>query len=76
VFLIGIGGKLSSGESHDVRAPDYDDWTTKNEDGFCGLNGDIIVWNPVLQDAFELSSMGIRVSPECLTYQLGLTNDE
>lgn len=76
VFLIGIGGKLSSGESHDVRAPDYDDWTTKNEDGFCGLNGDIIVWNPVLQDAFELSSMGIRVSPECLTRQLGLTGDE
>ncbi|AXH63386.1 aspartate--ammonia ligase [Providencia huaxiensis] len=76
VFLIGIGGKLSSGESHDVRAPDYDDWTTKNEDGFCGLNGDIIVWNPILQDAFELSSMGIRVSPECLTRQLGLTGDE
>ncbi|BBU94172.1 MULTISPECIES: aspartate--ammonia ligase [Providencia] len=76
VFLIGIGGKLSSGESHDVRAPDYDDWTTKNEDGFCGLNGDIIVWNPVLQDAFELSSMGIRVSPECLTRQLSLTGDE
>ncbi|AWS49871.1 MULTISPECIES: aspartate--ammonia ligase [Providencia] len=76
VFLIGIGGKLSSGESHDVRAPDYDDWTTKNEDGFCGLNGDIIVWNPVLQDAFELSSMGIRVSPECLTRQLKLTDDE
>lgn len=76
VFLIGIGGKLSSGESHDVRAPDYDDWTTENEDGFKGLNGDIIVWNPVLQDAFELSSMGIRVSPECLTRQLGLTGDE
>ncbi|WP_272681596.1 aspartate--ammonia ligase [Providencia sp. PROV129] len=76
VFLIGIGGKLSSGESHDVRAPDYDDWTTKNEDGFCGLNGDIIVWNPVLQDAFELSSMGIRVSPECLIRQLKLTDDE
>ncbi|GAB1439502.1 aspartate--ammonia ligase [Providencia sp.] len=76
VFLIGIGGKLSSGESHDVRAPDYDDWTTKNEDGFCGLNGDIIVWNPILQDAFEISSMGIRVSPECLTRQLKLTDDE
>ncbi|EOV8088358.1 aspartate--ammonia ligase [Providencia huaxiensis] len=76
VFLIGIGGKLSNGESHDVRAPDYDDWTTKNEDGFCGLNGDIIVWNPILQDAFELSSMGIRVSPECLTRQLSLTGDE
>lgn len=76
VFLIGIGGKLSSGESHDVRAPDYDDWTTENEDGFKGLNGDIIVWNPVLQDAFEISSMGIRVSPECLTRQLALTGDE
>lgn len=76
VFLIGIGGKLSSGESHDVRAPDYDDWTTENEDGFSGLNGDILVWNPVLQDAFEISSMGIRVSPECLTRQLALTHDE
>lgn len=76
VFLIGIGGKLSNGEAHDVRAPDYDDWTTENEDGFKGLNGDIIVWNPVLQDAFEISSMGIRVSPECLTRQLSLTGDE
>lgn len=76
VFLIGIGGKLSHGESHDVRAPDYDDWTTENEEGFKGLNGDIIVWNPVLQDAFEISSMGIRVSPESLTRQLGLTGDE
>lgn len=76
VFLIGIGGKLSNGESHDVRAPDYDDWTTENEEGFKGLNGDIIVWNPVLQDAFEISSMGIRVSPESLTRQLGLTGDE
>ncbi|MCW2256961.1 aspartate--ammonia ligase [Providencia alcalifaciens] len=76
VFLIGIGGKLSHGELHDVRAPDYDDWTTENEEGFKGLNGDIIVWNPVLQDAFEISSMGIRVSPESLTRQLGLTGDE
>ncbi|MBG3014284.1 aspartate--ammonia ligase [Proteus faecis] len=75
VFLIGIGGKLSSGEAHDVRAPDYDDWTTPNEDGFEGLNGDIIVWNPVLQDAFELSSMGIRVDPETLMRQLTLTDD-
>lgn len=76
VFLIGIGGKLSNGEAHDVRAPDYDDWTTENEEGYKGLNGDIIVWNPVLQDAFEISSMGIRVSPECLTRQLSLTGDE
>ncbi|UEQ27528.1 aspartate--ammonia ligase [Proteus mirabilis] len=75
VFLIGIGGKLSSGEAHDVRAPDYDDWTTPNEDGFAGLNGDILVWNPVLQDAFEVSSMGIRVDPETLMRQLTLTDD-
>ena len=52
VFLIGIGGKLSSGEAHDVRAPDYDDWTTPNEDGFAGLNGDILVWNPVFARCF------------------------
>ena len=61
------------GEAHDVRAPDYDDWTTPNEDGFAGLNGDILVWNPVLQDAFEVSSMGIRVDPETLMRQLTLT---
>lgn len=47
VFLIGIGGKLADGQSHDVRAPDYDDWTSPSADGFAGLNGDIIVWNPV-----------------------------
>ncbi len=70
IFLIGIGGKLSSGDIHDVRAPDYDDWTTINCEGFKGLNGDIIVWNPILEDAFEISSMGIRVSPEALDYQL------
>ncbi|MCE1736951.1 asparagine synthetase A, partial [Enterobacter hormaechei] len=51
IFLMGIGGKLSDDQAHDVRAPDYDDWTTPNSDGFFGLNGDIIVWNPVLQDA-------------------------
>lgn len=76
VFLIGIGGLLSNGERHDVRAPDYDDWHTTNSDGFQGLNGDILVWNPVLQDAFELSSMGIRVSPTSLKQQLELTGDE
>ncbi|CAM3655849.1 aspartate--ammonia ligase [Xenorhabdus thuongxuanensis] len=76
IFLMGIGGKLSDDQAHDVRAPDYDDWTTPNCDGFFGLNGDIIVWNPVLQDAFEISSMGIRVDAEALKRQLSLTGDE
>ncbi len=70
IFLIGIGGKLSDGSLHDGRAPDYDDWSTMTEDGRAGLNGDIIVWNPVLQSAFEISSMGIRVDPESLLRQL------
>lgn len=75
VFIIGIGGRLSNGQPHDVRAPDYDDWTTENNDGYYGLNGDIIVWNPILQDAFEISSMGIRVDPTALQRQLKLTGD-
>ncbi|MCR4789760.1 MAG: aspartate--ammonia ligase [Treponemataceae bacterium] len=70
VFLIGIGGKLEDGSIHDGRAPDYDDWITETGDGHRGLNGDILVWNPVLGSAFELSSMGIRVSPESLRAQL------
>ena len=73
VFIIGIGGKLSNGESHDGRAPDYDDWTTPNEEGYMGLNGDIVVWNPVLNCAFEISSMGIRVNSESLFRQLTIT---
>ncbi|WP_105640437.1 aspartate--ammonia ligase [Cronobacter dublinensis] len=76
VFLIGIGGKLGDGKRHDVRAPDYDDWTTPTEDGFAGLNGDILVWNPLLEDAFEISSMGIRVDADALKRQLGLTGDQ
>ena len=60
-FLMGIGGALKSGKPHDGRAPDYDDW---------GLNGDILLWNPLLNHAFEISSMGIRVSPESLDEQL------
>lgn len=72
IFIIGIGGKLSNGEPHDGRAPDYDDWSTPNADGFEGLNGDLVVWNPVLEIPFELSSMGIRVSPESLARQLEL----
>lgn len=76
VFIIGIGGLLSNNEKHDGRAPDYDDWSTENEEGHIGLNGDIIVWNPVLKSAFEISSMGIRVDPIALKRQLTLTNDE
>ena len=70
VFVAGIGGKLPDGTVHDGRAPDYDDWITESGDGHVGLNGDIIVWNSVLGRAFELSSMGIRVSPESLRKQL------
>ena len=70
IFIIGIGGRLSDGTLHDGRAPDYDDWITLREDGGSGLNGDLIVWHPVLGRAFELSSMGIRVSPETLRRQL------
>ena len=76
VFLIGIGGKLSDGQRHDVRAPDYDDWSTPAAEGYAGLNGDILVWNPVLEDAFELSSMGIRVDADALKRQLAITGDE
>jgi aspartate--ammonia ligase len=60
-FLMGIGGALKSGKPHDGRAPDYDDWE---------LNGDILIWNSILGRAFEVSSMGIRVSPESLDRQL------
>jgi aspartate--ammonia ligase len=70
VFIIGIGAVLSDGKRHDGRAPDYDDWSTGNEEGSLGLNGDIIVWNPVLESAFELSSMGIRVDGKSLLLQL------
>ncbi len=70
VFVIGIGGELSTGEIHDGRAPDYDDWSTPAEDGRPGLNGDIVLWNPLLKCAFEVSSMGIRVDPEALRRQL------
>ena len=67
IFVKRIGGKLRSGEPHDGRAPDYDDWE---------LNGDIILWNPVLEDAFEISSMGIRVDSESMLRQLKLAGKE
>ncbi|MBS5794609.1 MAG: aspartate--ammonia ligase [Lachnospirales bacterium] len=65
VFLMQIGGELSNGEKHDGRAPDYDDWS---------LNGDILVYYPVLDIALELSSMGIRVDEDSLLQQLNITN--
>ena len=76
VFIIGIGGELSDGRAHDGRAADYDDWSTPGEDGYAGLNGDLLVWNPVLQRAFELSSMGIRVDEKALERQLALRGQE
>ncbi|MBR4227921.1 MAG: aspartate--ammonia ligase [Bacteroidales bacterium] len=76
VFIIGIGGELSDGSIHDGRAADYDDWSTPNSDGFNGLNGDILLWNPILESAFEVSSMGIRVSPESLERQLAIRGQE
>ena len=76
VFIMGIGGKLADGKEHDLRAPDYDDWTTIGENGLAGLNGDLLVWNDVLGRALELSSMGIRVDKEALLRQLELTGKE
>jgi aspartate--ammonia ligase len=76
VFITGIGGKLSNGEKHDGRAPDYDDWSTVSDDGYPGLNGDLLVWNEVLNRALELSSMGIRVDKDALLRQLKLTGTE
>ena len=67
VFLMQIGGKLKSGEKHDGRAPDYDDWN---------LNGDILVYYPVLDIALELSSMGIRVDEEAMRNQLAISGCE
>ncbi len=76
VFVIGIGGNLSNGKAHDGRAPDYDDWSSRNSDGYSGLNGDIIVWHPLLERSFEISSMGIRVDEKALERQLALKGCE
>lgn len=73
IFVIGIGGELANGQKHDGRAPDYDDWSTETVNGFKGLNGDIILWNPILKRQFEISSMGIRVDKEALLRQLEIT---
>lgn len=67
VFLMGIGGELASGKKHDGRAPDYDDWA---------LNGDILIWDAVLDDSLEVSSMGIRVDSDSLKRQLAICGAE
>jgi aspartate--ammonia ligase len=80
VFIIGIGHTLEDGYPHEMRAADYDDWTTptitKNGTQMHGLNGDILVWNPVTKRRHELSSMGIRVTKETLVEQLKITGQE
>ena len=76
VFILGIGADLADGEPHDGRAPDYDDWITQRPDGGRGLNGDIILWHPVLDCAFEISSMGIRVDADSLREQLAVRGVE
>lgn len=70
VFIIGIGCPLGDGKPHDLRAPDYDDYTTIASNGLPGLNGDLLIWYDVLERAVELSSMGIRVDREALIRQL------
>ena len=76
VFIIGIGNELGDGKPHDNRAPDYDDYSTPNEDGFYGLNGDLMIWSDVLGNAMELSSMGIRVDRKALLHQLEKSGKE
>ena len=76
VFIIGIGAPLSDGKPHDGRAADYDDWSTPGEDGLHGLNGDLLLWNPVLDMAFEISSMGIRVDAPALERQLAMRGEQ
>jgi len=77
VFIYGIGWPLEDGYPHEMRAADYDDWVTEtvSKDGkpMHGLNGDILVWNPVTKRRHELTSMGIRVNPETLRQQLEMS---
>ena len=80
VFIIGIGWTLKDGYPHEMRAADYDDWVTEtvSEDGkpMHGLNGDILVWNPITKRRHELTSMGVRVTKETLKQQLKITGQE
>ncbi len=75
MFVIGIGADLKDGKPHDERAADYDDWSTPTVNGKTGLNGDILLWNPKLECAFEISSMGIRVDEDSLRAQLDIKNE-
>jgi len=79
VFIIGIGWTLKDGYPHEMRAADYDDWVaetvlSENGETMHGLNGDILVWNPVTKRRHELTSMGIRVTKETLKQQLEMTD--
>jgi len=78
VFIYGIGWTLKDGYPHELRAADYDDWITetRSKDGriMHGLNGDILVWNPVTKRRHELTSMGIRVNADTLKKQLKITD--
>lgn len=80
IFIIGIGWPLQDGYPHEMRAADYDDWATetivKNGEQYYGLNGDILVWNPVTERRHELTSMGIRVTKESLKVQLRMAGQE
>ncbi len=80
LFIIGIGWVLKDGYPHEMRAADYDDWTVetieKNGQLMHGLNGDILVWNPVTRRRHELTSMGIRVTKETLKVQLKISGQE
>ncbi len=76
VFVIGIGAELESGNPHGCRASDNDDWSVITHNGFKGLNGDILIWNPMLQAPLELSSMGIRADKVALERQLPLRGHE
>jgi aspartate--ammonia ligase len=80
IFIIGIGWSLKDGYPHEMRAADYDDWVTetitKNGEQYHGLNGDILVWNPVTRRRHELTSMGIRVTKETLKVQLKMSGQE
>jgi aspartate--ammonia ligase len=80
LFIIGIGWPLKDGYPHEMRAADYDDWVTetivKNGEQYHGLNGDILVWNPVTKRRHELTSMGIRVTKETLRVQLKMSGQE
>ena len=76
VFIMQIGGKLRSGDIHDGRAPDYDDYTSKGLNDLPVLNGDLLLWDHILQRSIELSSMGIRVDKEALLRQLKEEGEE